>query len=281
MNNTKEFLLEEFKEKVIGPIIEDTTLDCIKVNFSKEYCTIFNSKVGGVPYFPENFKYPTVKEGEYEGLPLRFLSQVNFSELPYLEGLPKEGILQFYVLDNDVIGMDFDDMMSQNTFRIIYHEVVSEEVNQQQIPEKAYNKEKYFPVQCELKMNFKNVKNHITNSDFRFDSILVKQYNKIFPKKTIESSYDLPEEFSDYIFDTFNEEYHQIGGYGYFINTDPRCEDRYSNNTIQLLQIVSDMENNDGYEITWGGYGVCNFFISKEDLRNKDFSRVLYTWDCC
>ena len=26
--------------------------------------------------------------------------------------------------------------------------------------------------------------------------------------------------------------------------------------------------------------GVGNFFISKEDLKNKDFSHVRYYWDC-
>lgn len=34
-----------------------------------------------------------------------------------------------------------------------------------------------------------------------------------------------------------------------------------------------------GEPILWGDAGVGNFFISKEDLINKDFSRVLYNWD--
>ncbi|MFR5020261.1 DUF1963 domain-containing protein [Faecalibacillus intestinalis] len=29
-----------------------------------------------------------------------------------------------------------------------------------------------------------------------------------------------------------------------------------------------------------GDSGVGNFFISKEDLKNKDFSHVRYYWDC-
>jgi len=31
----------------------------------------------------------------------------------------------------------------------------------------------------------------------------------------------------------------------------------------------------------WGDAGVANFFINSADLINKDFSRVMYNWDCC
>ena len=34
-------------------------------------------------------------------------------------------------------------------------------------------------------------------------------------------------------------------------------------------------------DIMWGDSGVGNFFIREEDLKNRDFTRVLYNWDCC
>ena len=37
----------------------------------------------------------------------------------------------------------------------------------------------------------------------------------------------------------------------------------------------------DGDLIMWGDVGICNFFISPEALKRRDFSRVLYNWDCC
>jgi uncharacterized protein YwqG len=30
----------------------------------------------------------------------------------------------------------------------------------------------------------------------------------------------------------------------------------------------------------WGDMGVANFFINSEKLKQKDFSDILYTWDC-
>ena len=41
-----------------------------------------------------------------------------------------------------------------------------------------------------------------------------------------------------------------------------------------LLQIDSD-----DY-ILWGDCGIGNFFIPKKSLIEKDFSNVLYNWDC-
>ena len=42
-----------------------------------------------------------------------------------------------------------------------------------------------------------------------------------------------------------------------------------------LLQIDSEDD------IMWGDSGIANFFISEEDLKNKNFEDMLYNWDCC
>ena len=39
------------------------------------------------------------------------------------------------------------------------------------------------------------------------------------------------------------------------------------------------MDSDDG--ILWGDAGVGNFFIDLEKLKQRDFSDVFYTWDCC
>ena len=33
-------------------------------------------------------------------------------------------------------------------------------------------------------------------------------------------------------------------------------------------------------DIMWGDAGVANFFIDREALKNRDFSHVMYNWDC-
>ena len=51
---------------------------------------------------------------------------------------------------------------------------------------------------------------------------------------------------------------------------------KYIDYDTLLLQIDSD-----GKYIMWGDVGIGNFFISKKSLLEKDFSNVLYNWDCC
>lgn len=49
---------------------------------------------------------------------------------------------------------------------------------------------------------------------------------------------------------------------------------------VQLFQMDSDYGKENDF-VMWGDAGVANFFISEEDLANKDFRDVLYSWDCC
>jgi uncharacterized protein YwqG len=74
---------------------------------------------------------------------------------------------------------------------------------------------------------------------------------------------------------------HRIAGYPAFCQHDPRGnpDEDYEDLDILLLQIDSESSEGNAY-IAWGDMGVANFFISAEDLRRLDFSRVLYTWDC-
>jgi uncharacterized protein YwqG len=73
----------------------------------------------------------------------------------------------------------------------------------------------------------------------------------------------------------FPDEGHKIGGYAYFTQSDPRDEKEDRSDWVLLLQMDSQ-----GDDILWGDVGVGNFFIHPDDLKRKDFSKVLYNWDC-
>ena len=65
-------------------------------------------------------------------------------------------------------------------------------------------------------------------------------------------------------------------GYSYFTQEDPRYDKRYNDYDTLLFQLDSE-----GEYILWGDCGIGNFFINKKTLIEKDFSKVLYNWDCC
>ena len=78
--------------------------------------------------------------------------------------------------------------------------------------------------------------------------------------------------------------YHQLGGYPYFTQEDPRNGTAYEDLDVLLFQMDSDMRTRDeggGDLVMWGDCGVANFFINREALKKRDFSRVCYNWDCC
>ena len=81
------------------------------------------SKVGGRPYWLEGKAAPTGSDGK----PLYLLAQINFSEIPRaLPGYPSQGLLQFFIADNDHYGADFksghgpDVLSVQRDFRVVY-----------------------------------------------------------------------------------------------------------------------------------------------------------------
>ena len=65
-------------------------------------------------------------------------------------------------------------------------------------------------------------------------------------------------------------------GYPYFTQEDPRYNKKFAEYDTLLLQIDSE-----GEYVMWGDAGVGNFFIRRQDLVDKNFSDVLYNWDCC
>lgn len=51
--------------------------------------------------------------------------------------------------------------------------------------------------------------------------------------------------------------------------------------TVNLLTIASEEAKNDGDgDIMWGDMGTVNWLITPEQLKNRDFSKVLFEWSC-
>lgn len=222
--------------------------------------TWWESKVGGHPYLPKETEYPK----DTDGNDLAFLAQINFEEVPPLDSFPKKGILQFYIGGDDLYGLDFDNPTEQNRFRILFFEKIIEDEKQlttdfsfvKRYGSLPFNPSKSFPI------DFLFSQEIISPGDYQFDE---KFQEKIMDK----AGEEVVDEF--YEMDIWAK--HKMHGYPYFTQYDVRDSE---DPMILLFQLDSD----DGMEIMWGDVGVCNFFIRKEDLEKKDFSNVLYNWDC-
>ncbi len=258
-------------DKILPP------LPCVRLTPVREKTAVFSSKLGGVPYLPKDFPYPVVKEGELAGNPLKFLAQLNFGELPHIADFPEKGILQFFCScdDDDVIGLEYERQFSQSCYRVIYHENVIEDesklISESDMPQFKEDEDEIFPIFGEflLKAEQPEMMN-VSFNDFRFAKTERLCYEKLFGRDNDES-YELYDE-SRLCDGTF------IGGYPFFMQFDPRKPYRQFRKCDTLLFQIDSLR--DSEEIFWGDGGVGNFFINRKDLINRDFSKVLYHWDC-
>lgn len=256
--------------------------------------TVFDTKLGGIPYLPKGYEYPVVNTGEHFGKPLRFLAQLNFDKLPHIDGFPQGGILQFYAGcdGDDLIGMDFDNGFNQNGFRVIYHgEIIADErqlYSAKDMPS-FDNDDCAFPFTGEFLLEASEPEMQpMIASDYRFDAAVAEAYNKIHHTRcesvfgTAEKNcvYQHDKDLCDLLYEMRSVGGTAIGGYPYFTQSDPR-EFGEEASKCEILLFQLDSEGSGADEIMWGDCGVGNFFISAEDLAALDFTKVLYNWDCC
>ncbi|MDR2348766.1 MAG: DUF1963 domain-containing protein, partial [Bifidobacteriaceae bacterium] len=74
----------------------------------------------------------------------------------------------------------------------------------------------------------------------------------------------------------FGPDRHRLGGQPSFPGDDPRLTPRYASFSALLLQLQTDPAAG----LDWGEGGACHFFIEPGRLAQRDFSRVVYHWDC-
>lgn len=224
------------------------------------------SSFGYYPFIPTGFNYPLDKNGQ----PMIPLAQLNFSEIPNLIDYPTKGILQFYIANDDCYGLDFDNQYNPDSFRVIYIENPDE---QKLNPDTSFldsiMESENSPVFKSHRLSFTKKMDYVGINDYRSNSHDFS-VNDWIEKYTGDTNNKL----EDLSYTLFATNGHKIGGYAYFTQTDPREYIKDTQNSILLFQMDSDDE------IMWGDVGVGNFFISQNDLINKDFSKVMYNWDC-
>ena len=246
--------------------------ESIKIVLQESNPSIFESKFGGLPYLPIEREVPT----NFQGKPLRHLAQIRCDALPKNNlVLPSQGILQFWIEDNDLYGLDFAGEDATGGYRVVYYEDIDESILVDDIKERYQESiEEYFPINGSFGLRFKTV---LENSPLEYqdvEELLLESWNALYPKHKRETMYDLGVAYDN----LYNKNYgagHKIGGYPYFTQSDPRSDEK-EYDTL-LLQIDTDGSGENW--IMWGDSGVGNFFINEEKLKALDFSDVLYNWD--
>ena len=300
MSNSRNKLLNDVDASMLWQAIKEATAQktyALKINLDR-VPSVFDSKVGGLPYWDLNVPIPRTSDGKKMAL----LAQLNMADYPDNDLLPKEGMLQFFIGASDVYGLNFDDQTLQEGFRVVFHEEIDRSFSSESIKGEFIlphdSNDDDLPIASEYALDVEQKVAYMFEYDYRFDGVIKSVAQSIGLRNRPEYANLTDKEFYRILWDSLepifeeNEESYEfvmsgsrVLGYPFFTQSDPReVQGKYSGYDILLLQLDSEDRklSDDSYDwmVMWGDCGVGNFFIRKEDLLNKDFSHVLYNWDC-
>lgn len=294
LRNRKNPFAKEAAAEAIKEFIKQKT-GKITYNLEAEFSAeddIFSSKIGGMPYWDFAKDYPT----DVWGNKMTLLCQLNFEENEFSdELLPQTGIMQFFIAEkNDVFGINFEDYTTQNNWRIIYHETIDKSVTPRQIEKlgitRPPNPELYYQYFCSspiikpCKLKFCQTVSYMHEDDPNFNKVLsaaVKELSGEDFEGTLDDLLGKNSVYSAQIRLLIKNTENHLLGYPWFIQNDPR-EDMPEQEAeyFDTVLLYLDSTAADGQIMCWGDGGTCNFLINSQALKNRDFSKVIYYWDC-
>ena len=242
---------------------------------SKQYINISLTDYPSLSHFgsdsnlSKSIQYPIDKNKN----PLTLLAEFNLATISSEDlvsiNFPTKGILQFYISQySELYGMDYDNLNTPNGFRVVYlpnedQNKVTQSNNLEKLTQNNMQAIKpFFAVNRAYPVDFELKSMTITPTDYHFEQILPEL-----------SSSDNQDAYNQYDNITVKSGI-RFGGYPYFIQQDPRLDQRFKD-YILLLQVDS-VEG----AWSWGSMGIATFLIDPVDLKLLDFSKVLFYWDC-
>ncbi|MDO5558607.1 MAG: YwqG family protein [Oscillospiraceae bacterium] len=253
---------------------------CVGFELTDKIPSVFESKIGGIPYFPTGAEIPYNSYGDQ----LRFLMQINCSDIHGIDNYPQKGMLQFWIDIDDTWGMCDK---NGKGFRVIYYSDIIDNHSVPQITELTEEDEEFFPLCGEYGIEFKPVMEDTNKKSIAYNRVFCKYFNLLSDEKInyisdLKYKLHLSDKIlEDGVYANACNYIHKIGGSPEFCQYDIRdSEEEQEKFDFQLLQLNSDFGRN-FTKIMWGDAGICHFFINSGKLKNCNFSDINYHCDCC
>ena len=252
-------------DEIIKLFKERTEKECVKFNIEEGEVGILDDKLGGKPYLPVGEEYPKDKSGNY--MPLLF--QINLKNVE-LEGYPRQGILEVFV---DA------DLSFPCDYAIRYFEEGKE--YQTDLPEIDL---KNFILNTTFKVTLEKAKSYMQFSDYKFYKTFMECINEVMGTnitKVAELDQMLDgDEWYEKLTEECTTPFMYIGGNFNCTQNDPR-NNRNGNylDKTECLIVIDSYADLKKFNI--GDAGIIFGIISKEDIKNCNFSNAFVDWDCC
>jgi len=277
----------ELAQRIADEVTRLTTCEHYRLTLNEQRQPgITDSKVGGLPYWPSTRDYPVDNEGNK----MMMILQINCEQAQLQAPLPQQGMLQWFISVNTDLMYGCRGNQSHNgeTFAVIHHDTIDQNVTAvqlqaMQVPTHATVQDMVTPVKREVAIDVTLESTAMGVTDGGFKDV----FNQVMLDLTGE---DCSAEDWFTVLDNSDAVYlertlgmqapaHQMLGYAVFTQDDPR-QDMASHDTL-LIQLASQFSTIDRKELVmWGDMGAGFLFIDNGALVARDWSHVLYTWDC-
>lgn len=251
---TENLIHQQRLERLVNEL-QDYMKDSIHLTLepgSESPLPIGSSKFGGAPDVPADFVWPK----DDDGCPLSLLLQIDCADLAVHDRerlLPQSGNLYFFY---ELSKMDWDN--AHHGVKVIYNETPAEQLHREPYPDM---------LKPEYRLNERRV---------------VFSLHKCLPypnERDLSNQVDGQYSEDDY-FDACNW-FNDFGDYGSMLGyasiiQNPICDDLESN--VLLLQLFSIEETD--LTLMFGDCGIIYFYISREDLMERNFDRVDFELQC-
>lgn len=201
------------------------------------------------------------------GAPLHLLAQWNFALLPKLDGYPDDGLLQVFLAE------DADADLPWQIRYVPAALLAGVRAVDPQWPDEAYNLPFTGP-NVTYKLCGEPVTSAMDTTDAGFEPLLDECLDLLGgdARDLYDEEYD---EASDRMFHLLSADGHRLGGHPMFTQDDPRTWMDDGGELVMVAQI-----NSIEFSMMLGDNGIGHVFMPAQALRERDFTKAEYQWDC-
>lgn len=222
------------------------------------------ARLGGPAWLADGEQWPTGPDGER----LEFVAQLNFGALPALPGFPSSGMLRFFVGRDDLFRMNLDDP-AKGSIRLLWNEGAPAGGRLEPAIDLTFDDGSPFTDE------------NVRERGLALAPTLASDTPDYYSWQVtahLEAQPDSPDDRAaeDALSELTEERAfaHRVGGHPSFTQYDIRKPGHLDDYDVVLLALTSDDA------IMWGDVGEAVFLIRQADLDRRDFSNVLFSWDC-
>ena len=224
------------------------------------------NRLGGPVWLAEGEAWPVGRNG----LAMEFLLQLDFGDLPPLPDFPAQGVLQFFVANDDMNGMDLDDL-ANGDIALQWRDDVAGPGRMETpppLPGRDVNCSPWVDDAARAHgrpLDATAVLQQAVWGDWRIDARWEGWLNRPGFQELEDSVMEPP---------GAPRQCHHVGGQPVYVQDDVRRDPRYRAYDRCLLRLTSDKA------LQWGDVGEAVFLIPEAALRARDWRQAIFTWDC-